>query len=196
MEKKLASPSRIQTWYAWYVVVVLMIAYISSFIDRQILSLLVEDIQRDMKINDFQISLLMGISFALFYTLLGLPIGRLADRYSRRNIIMAGVFVWSLMTAACGLVRTYFQFFLARVGVGVGEAALSPAAYPLIADYFPPQRLATALSVYSMGIYIGSGLAFLVGGRVAGWAAELASAVQFLSGSGWRLLLVLVSGYW
>ena len=137
----------------WYTVFVLMLAYVSSFIDRQILSLLVGPLKRDLLLSDTQVSVLMGLSFALFYTLLGIPIGRLADRTNRRNIIIVGIGVWSLMTAVCGLARTYTQFFLARVGVGVGEATLSPAAYSMLADEFPTEKLATAISVYSAGIY-------------------------------------------
>lgn len=159
------------SFYAWYVVSILTLAYISSFLDRQILSLMVDDIRRDMKISEFQISLLMGFSFALFYTLLGLPIGRLADRYNRRNIIIWGIVIWSFMTGACGLVRNYGQFFLARVGVGIGEATLSPTAYSMITDYFPKHKLATALSVYAMGIYLGSGLALVIGGQAYQLAA-------------------------
>ena len=113
--------------------------------------------------SDTQISLLHGLAFALLYTLLGLPIGRLADRYNRKLIIATGIFLWSIMTATCGLAQRYAHLFLSRIGVGVGEAALSPAAYSLIADYFERERRATALSVYSMGIYIGSGIAFLLG---------------------------------
>ena len=157
--------------YAWYVVGVLTLVYIFSFIDRQILSLLVRPIRRDLGISDFQMSLLMGFSFALFYTFFGLPLGRLADSRSRRTIIAVGFAVWSVMTAACGLARNFFQMLLLRMGVGVGEAALSPAAYSMITDYFPPKRRATAISVYSMGIYIGSGLAFIVGGLVSGAAS-------------------------
>ena len=153
---------------AWYVVFVLMLAYVSSFIDRQILSLLVGPIKRDMKLSDTEVSFLMGLSFAIFYTVLGIPIGRLADRKNRRTIIMVGVAFWSLMTALCGGVKTYPQFFLARIGVGVGEATLSPAAYSMITDYFPKEKLATALSVYSMGIYLGSGFAILIGAALVG----------------------------
>lgn len=152
--------------YPWFVVAILMIAYVFSFIDRQILNLLVGPIRRDLGINDTQMSLLMGFSFAIFYTILGIPLGRLADSRSRRGLIAAGVIVWSVMTALCGIAKHYWQLFLFRVGVGVGEAALSPAAYSMIADYFPPSRRATAMSVYSMGIFIGSGLAFLLGGLV------------------------------
>jgi len=156
--------------YPWLVVGILMMAYVLSFIDRQILNLLVGPIRRDLGINDTQMSLLMGFSFAIFYTILGIPLGRLADRWNRSRLIAAGVVVWSVMTALCGLAQTYWQLFLFRMGVGVGEAALSPAAYSMIADYFPPERRATAISVYSMGIYLGSGIAFLLGGLVIQFA--------------------------
>jgi len=151
---------------AWYAVAVLAIAYIFSFIDRQILSLLVAPIRRDLHISDTQMSLLMGISFALFYCLFGFPIGRMADSRSRRNIITAGVFTWSLFTAGCGLAASYLQMFVMRVGVGVGEAALSPPAYSLMADSFPPRRRPLALSVYGMGMFIGAGLALVLGGII------------------------------
>jgi MFS family permease len=158
--------------YAWYVVGVLTFVYIFSFIDRQILNLLVRPIRRDLGISDTQMSLLMGLSFAVFYTLFGIPLGRLADSKSRRTIIAGGFALWSLFTAGCGLARNFGQMLLLRMGVGVGEAALSPAAYSIITDYFPPQRRATAISVYSMGIYLGSGLAFIIGGTVAGLASQ------------------------
>jgi MFS family permease len=152
--------------YAWYAVFVLTLANISSFIDRQILSLLVKPIKHDLHLSDTQMSLLMGLSFALFYTIFGMFIGRLADRNSRRNIIIAGISVWSLMTTMCAGVGTYFQFFTARMGVGVGEATLSPSAYSMIADLFPKKRLATALSVFSLGVFLGSGLAMLIGSGI------------------------------
>ena len=152
--------------YAWVVVAILMVAYVFSFIDRQILSLLVGPIRRDLGISDTGMSLLMGLSFALFYSLLGIPLGRLADARSRRGLIMAGVAFWSLMTALCGAARNYWQLFLCRIGVGVGEAALSPAAYSMIADYFPPHRRGFAMGVYSAGITLGSGIALLLGGLI------------------------------
>lgn len=157
---------------AWATVAILMVAYVLSFIDRQILNLLVAPIRRDLLISDTQMSLLMGLSFALFYTVCGIPLGRLADTRSRRGLIAIGVLFWSAATAACGMARLYWQFLICRIGVGVGEAALSPAAYSLIADSFPAERRATAISVYSMGVYLGSGLAFLFGGLVI----QLASA--------------------
>jgi MFS family permease len=160
--------------YAWFVVAILMVAYVFSFIDRQILNLLVGPIRRDLGISDTQMSLLMGFSFAIFYTILGIPLGRLADSRSRRGLIAAGVVLWSVMTALCGTAKVYWQMFLYRIGVGVGEAALSPAAYSMIADYFPPEKRSTAISVYGMGIYLGSAIAFVVGGLV----------IQFVSKQG------------
>src|SRR5262249_1865176 len=143
-----------------------MVCYALSLIDRQILSLLVAPMKRDLQINDTRIGLLQGLSFALFYTLAGLPLGKLADAHSRRKIITAGIVAWSLMTAACSLARNFWSLFFTRIGVGVGEAALSPAAFSLIADAFPTSQLGLALSVYSMGIYLGSGIAMIVGGSV------------------------------
>jgi MFS family permease len=162
LNKQEPAPAQ-STGYAWYVLIILMIAYISSFIDRQILNLLVEPIKKDLKIDDTAVSLLQGFSFALFYTLLGIPIGRLADSFSRKWIISLGIGVWSFMTIYCGMARNYGQLLLGRIGVGVGEAALTPAAYSMIADLFPKNKLAFAMSVYSMGIYIGSGLSFVLG---------------------------------
>lgn len=150
----------------WYAVGVLLIAYTLSFIDRTILALLVGPIKADLELSDTQVSLLIGLAFALFYTLMGLPIGRLADQYSRRWIMAVGIFFWSLMTAACGLARSFWTLFAARVGVGIGEATLSPSAYSMIADYFEASKLSRALAVYSTGVYIGAGLAFIIGGYV------------------------------
>lgn len=148
--------------YAWYVVAVLMLAYISSFIDRQVLTLLVKPLKRDFNITDTQYGLLVGLSFAIFYTFLGIPIGRMADRQNRKKIIVWGIAIWSIMTALCGVTHTYSQLFLARIGVGIGEAALSPAAYSLITDLFPRSKLGTALGIYNIGVYLGSGLSILL----------------------------------
>ena len=151
---------------AWYSVSVLMLMYIFSFIDRTTISLIVEPMKRDLHISDTQIGMLQGLAFALLYTFLGLPIARLSDRYSRRGIIAAGVFIWSIMATLCGLARTAMQLFIARIGVGVGEAALSPAAYSIITDSFPRSKLGRAFGFYNIGITIGAGIAFLVGGIV------------------------------
>ncbi|MGH7817376.1 MAG: spinster family MFS transporter [Candidatus Binatia bacterium] len=180
--------------YAWYVVVVLMVAYVFSFVDRQILSLLVQPIRRDLEISDTQMSLLLGFSFAVFYSFFGILLGRLADSRSRRTIIVIGFSLWSLMTAGCGLARNFVQMLLLRMGVGVGEATLSPAAYSLIADYFPPERRATALGVYSIAIYLGSGFAFLLGGLVLGLATgqELWSLPILGPTQPWRVVFFVV----
>ena len=141
-----------------------MLAMLVSFVDRQVITLLVQPIRQDLGINDTQISLLMGFAFAIFYVLMGVPIARLSDRYNRRNIIAAGIFLWSLATAACGLAKNFTHLFLARIGVGVGEATLTPAAYSMIADYFPKEKLGRALGVYSTGVYLGAGVATVAGG--------------------------------
>jgi MFS family permease len=152
--------------YAWYVVAVLTLANTSAFIDRQILGLLVAPIRRDLGITDTQMGVLYGLAFAVFYTLLGIPLGRAADRASRRVIIGIGILGWSVMTVLCGVARSYDQLLLARFGVAIGEAALAAPALSLIADYFAPDRRASALSVYALGIYLGAGLANLVGGAL------------------------------
>jgi MFS family permease len=173
---------------------VLTLAYVFSFIDRQILSLLVEPIQRDLAISDKKLSLLMGPSFAVFYTLFGIPLGRLADTRNRRNLVAAGIAFWSLMTAACGVTRTFWQLALGRMGVGVGEATLSPSAYSLISDYFRPERRSTAMGVYSMGIYLGSGLSFILGGLVVKFALEQESIILPVVGPirSWQMVFLYV----
>lgn len=151
---------------AWGIVAALFVAYIFSFIDRMIIGLLVEPIKADMGLTDTQISLLQGMAFALFFTIAGLPIGRLIDRAPRMPVVAAGIAVWSVMTALCGTVTSYWQFFAARMGVGVGEAVLSPAAYSIISDSFPRRRLGLAMGVYGLGSAIGAGLAFMIGAVV------------------------------
>ena len=148
-------------------VLVLMVAYIFSYIDRQILAMLVGPIKADLGVTDFELSLLNGLAFAVCFTVLGVwPVGQWADRGNRRNLAAAGVFLWSLMTAVCGRVTSYAGLFVARVGVGVGEATLAPAAYSMIADYVPPARRGRALGLFSMGIYFGIGVAIMVTGLV------------------------------
>jgi MFS family permease len=150
--------------YSWYVVFVLMACYALAFVDRQILSLLVDPIKADLGINDTQFGLLQGLAFALFYTFVGLFLANLSDRKNRVKIIAVGIAFWSVMTALCGLSKTYLQLFAARTGVAAGEAALSPAAYSIIGDYFPKQKIGKAMSVYTAGVFLGSGLAFILGG--------------------------------
>jgi MFS family permease len=179
---------------AWCAVVLLLLLYVLSFVDRQVINLMVAPIRAEFAIGDFGASLLMGFGFAVFYTFFGIPIARLADTRSRRAIVAAGLAVWSAMTAACGFARTYTQLILARMGVGVGEAALSPSAYSSIADAFPPQRRGAAMGVYSMGSYLGSGLAFLLGGYLIGFVGEDRLHEIPLVGTvhSWQLVFLLV----
>ncbi|NIB41459.1 MFS transporter [Pseudomaricurvus alkylphenolicus] len=144
----------------------LFTAYVLSFLDRQVLSLLVGPIRDQFGISDFQFSLLQGAGFAVIYTIAGLPLGRMADRYSRRVIIMGSVFSWSLATVICGVSKSYSQLFLARMAVGVGEAGLTPSAYSIITDSFRPNLLGYALSFYKVGVTVGGGLALVIGGAL------------------------------
>ena len=180
--------------YAWYVVVLCMIAYIFSFVDRQILALLIEPIRADLEISDTQFSLLSGLAFSLFYAFMGVPIARLADSRSRPAIIAAGIFLWSLATAATGLVKSFWHIFTARMAVGVGEAALSPAAYSMIRDLFPTEKLGRALAVYSIGSFIGGGLAFLIGGAVISALSDMQSIAVPLIGDmrPWQITFLVV----
>ena len=158
--------------YAWYVVGILMLANISGFLDRLILSLLVQPIRRDLGLTLTEMSYLIGLPFAVFFTLVGIPLARMADSGNRRNIIFGGVTLWSLATAVCGLAGTFGKLLLARVGVGIGEAALQAPATSLIADYFDREKLSRAMGVYSMGIFLGSGLAYFIGGWIVGLVSQ------------------------
>ena len=143
---------------------VLLLAYILSFVDRNVMAVLIGPIREDFAISDFQYSLLHGFAFSMFYIVLGLPIARLADSRSRTLIITLGVLFWSAMTCVCGLARSFAGLFVMRAGVGIGEAALSPPAYSLLSDYFSPAALPRALAVYTLGITVGGGLAYMIGG--------------------------------
>ena len=180
--------------YAWYVTGVLTLCYMLSFVDRQILSLLVGPIKRDLAISDTRVGLLQGLAFALFYTLAGLPIGRLVDSRNRRNLVMAGIAVWSMFTSGCSAARSFSSLFLARIGVGVGEATLNPSAFSLIADYFPRERLSTALSVFYLGALMGSGLAFAVGGTIVDAVTKVGIVDLPVLGvtAAWRLTFLAV----
>jgi predicted MFS family arabinose efflux permease len=158
--------------YARYALALLLVVYVFNFVDRTILTILLEDIKTELELSDTYLGFLSGIAFALFYTVAGIPIARWADRGSRRTIIALACLVWSGMTAVTGLARNFGELALARVGVGVGEAGCSPPAHSLISDYFPPERRATALSIYALGIPIGAAFGNLVGGWLGaeiGW---------------------------
>jgi len=152
--------------YARYVLGVLTLVYVFNFLDRQIVSILAERIKDDLGISDAQIGFLYGTAFAVFYAVFGIPLGRLADVWDRRRLIAIGLAFWSTATALSGFARTFGQLAAARIGVGVGEASASPAAFSLLSDVFPPARRATALAIYSSGIYIGAGLGLGLGGLI------------------------------
>ena len=158
--------------YRWYVLALLALTYAFSVMDRQILSILLEDLRAEFTLTDTQLGLLSGIAFALFYSTLGIPIARLADRYHRVNIVSTAVAVWSVVTACCGLVTSFMQLFLARIGVGIGEAGGGPPSHSLVSDYFEPERRSIAISVYSLGTSVGGLFGLVLGGFVAehyGW---------------------------
>lgn len=177
--------------YSWTVVGVLTLCYALSFVDRQVLSLLVTPIKADLNLSDTQFSILHGLAFALFYTFFGIFIGALADRKRRTFIISIGVGAWSLMTMACGFAQNFIQLFAARAGVAVGEASLSPAAYSLIGDYFKPTLRGRAMSVYSTGLYLGGGLAFLIGGFLLALIPAEASFGP-ITLKAWQMVLISV----
>ena len=174
--------------YRRYVLLMLTGVYVFNFIDRQILVILQESVKKELLLSDTQLGILTGFAFAVFYVILGLPIARWADRYSRRNIITLSLALWSAMTAISGMAQNYLQLLLARIGVGVGEAGGSPPAHSMISDYFPEEKRATALSVYSVGIYIGVLIGYLSGGwidefwgwRLAFWAVGIPGVVYAL----------------
>lgn len=158
--------------YEHYILVVLVVTYSINFMDRQILNILLPLIKAEILLTDTQLGLLSGIAFALFYSTLGLPIARWADRANRVKIISLAIGLWSIMTALSGTVTSFFQLFIARIGVGVGEAGCTPPAHSLISDYFPKERRSTAMSIYSLGIPIGSVMGLILGGWIGqlyGW---------------------------
>lgn len=178
----------------WYALAVLFLAYALSFVDRTIVSLLVGPIRADLHVSDTQVSLLHGFAFAILYTLVGIPVARLADRGSRRNIVAVSAAVWSLTCAGCGLARNFSQLFLGRIGVGIGEAGLSPAAYSMLADLFPQTRLGLALSIYTSAVYIGAGSSLIIGGAVIASAVQMPPLVFPLIGviHPWQLTFFVV----
>lgn len=154
------------TPYAWYVLILLVIVYVLNFIDRSILTILAPDIKKDLNIGDEEIGFLYGTAFGVFYSLFGIPLGRLADGWRRVSLLTIGLTVWSAMTAVSGFSQNLTQLALARVGVGVGEATAGPCAYSLISDWFPKRQRATALAIYASGLYIGGGIALPIGASV------------------------------
>lgn len=163
-----ARPEPKATGYSWYVLSVLVVVYILNFIDRQIISILAVDIKADLGLSDGDMGFLGGAAFAVFYALFGIPLGRLADNWSRVKLLSIGLTLWSAMTAASGFAYNQLTLTLARMGVGVGEATASPTAYSLISDYFPKRQKATALAIYSSGLYLGGGVSLFIGAMIVG----------------------------
>ena len=160
----LAAEEEISPGYANYVLGVLLTVNIINFVDRQVLSIFIGPIKAEFGVSDTAMGFLVGFAFALFYTFAGIPIARLADRSTRRTIIAIGIALWSAMTVASGLARSFVHLAVARVFVGVGEAAASPPSHSLLSDYFPVNRRATAIGIYASGVYLGSAIAYLFGG--------------------------------
>ncbi|HEX5067156.1 MAG TPA: MFS transporter, partial [Myxococcota bacterium] len=188
-----ASPAAPSPSYSRYVLGVLVVVYVLNFLDRQIISILAEDIKADLGIDDAQIGFLYGTAFAVFYALFGIPLGRLADVWNRRTLIATGLAFWSLMTAVSGLARTFPQLAAARIGVGVGEASATPAAFSMLADSFPARLRATVLAIYSSGIYVGAGLGLAIGGQIVDrWNAAWPSGDAPFGLAGWQAAYLAV----
>jgi len=152
--------------YSWYVLFVLVLVYVFNFVDRQILSILNEDIKADLGLSDAHMGFLFGTAFAMFYAIFGIPLGRFADIWVRKNMISIGLMFWSLMTVLSGTAKGFGSLAAYRIGVGIGESSASPAAFSMLGDYFPPRLRATAVAIYSSGVYIGAGVGMLIGGQV------------------------------
>lgn len=180
---------------AWYAVFLLSLAYVLSYLDRIVINLLVVPIQADLGINDTQFGMLQSLAFGIFYTLMALPLGRLADSRDRRMIVAGGITLFSLFTVLSGFARTYGQLFCARIGVGVGEASLTPAAYSILSDYFPPERLGRAIGVFTMSAFVGTGLAYIGGGAVIDWLTRFGSvevALFDVTLAPWQMAFIIV----
>ena len=189
-----ASPPWPKPSTAWRLTLLLMLAYVVSFLDRFVISLLIEPIKASMALTDLQIGLLLGPAFAIFYLTLGIPIGWYADRAPRRRIIASGIALWSAMTAMCGLAASFWPLFLARIGVGVGEATLAPCAVPMLSDSFRPEERARPISVYMSGSFIGGAASFLFGGLLIAAVDRVAPVTLPFVGSleTWQMVFIIV----
>jgi MFS family permease len=179
---------------AWYVVLLLMCAQIFSYIDRFLPSLMLAPIKADLDLTDFQLGLMLGPAFGLFYVFIGVPIGWLADRYSRRALLATGITIWCSMTAAAGFARSYIPLLITRFGVGLGEATVAPCSVSLISDYFDRDRRPRAISLFMAGTFLGAGCAFLLGGPVVHWIGQLTPWVipGFGEMRSWQMAFLIV----
>ena len=179
--------------YSWYALFVLVIVYVINFVDRQLLTILAVDIKHDLGISDAQFGFLYGTAFGVFYALFGIPLGKLADRITRTRLLAIGLTLWSTMTAFSGMSRGFWQLGAARVGVGVGEATAGPCSYSLLSDYFPAHRRATAIAIFSSGIYMGGGLSLYLGTAIAGsWNASFPIGTRPFGLAGWQAAFLAV----
>jgi MFS family permease len=187
-----AADRSVSTAYPWLVTAILAVAYAVAFIDRQVLNLLVDPIRTSLDLSDVQISLLQGLAFIVAYSVMGMVFGRMADRHHRRNLLIAAVIIWSLCTVSCALPRHFLGFFAARAGIGAAEAALLPASWSLLADYFERERLPRAMSFFVLGPFVGGGLALIFGG-LAVRALSQPGGTDWLGGiEPWRAAFICV----
>ena len=180
---------------AWWALILLTASYTFSFVDRQIINLLVDPIRADLSLSDSEVSFLQGLAFVMPYVLLSIPIGRIVDRANRIRVLIIGILVWTVSCVSCGLARNFWQLGLARVGVGAGEASVTPASWSLLADYFPEEKRALPVSLFLMGPYLGAGLSLILGAEVIAWASGLGTVSLPFVGSlaPWQLTFMLVA---
>ena len=192
MSKPAESATKTGGWYAHYVLFVLVLVYIFNFIDRQILSILAEDIKADLGIGDAEMGFLYGTVFAVFYAVFGIPLARFADVWNRRSLVSVGLAFWSLMTAASGFARSFATLAACRIGVGIGEASASPAAYSMLSDYYPPRLRATVIAIYAAGVYIGAGIGIFLGGYILEWWSTTYPVDPPFGLKGWQVAFMAV----
>ena len=183
---------------AWWALLLLTATYTFSFIDRQIINLLVDPIRTDLSLSDSQVSFLQGLAFVLPYVILSIPMGRIVDRANRIRVLVVGILFWTISCVSCGLAKNFWQLGVARMGVGAGEASVTPASWSLLADYFPEDKRALPVSIFLMGPYLGAGLSLILGAEVVGWASGLESIELPLIGAvaPWQLTFMLVALSW
>jgi MFS family permease len=189
------SEHRVGSSAAWWALLLLTATYTFSFIDRQIINLLVDPIRADLSLSDSQVSFLQGLAFVLPYVILSIPLGRIVDRANRIRVLVFGILIWTVSCVTCGLAKNFWQLGVARMGVGAGEASVTPASWSLLADYFPEDRRALPVSIFLMGPYLGAGLSLILGAEVVGWASGLGSIELPVIGAlaPWQLTFMLVA---
>ena len=191
----MTNEDRVGSSAAWWALVLLTATYTFSFIDRQIINLLVDPIRADLSLSDSQVSFLQGLAFVLPYVILSIPLGRIVDRANRIRVLVIGILVWTISCVTCGLAKNFWQLGVARMGVGAGEASVTPASWSLLADYFPENKRALPVSIFLMGPYLGAGLSLILGAEVVGWASGLGVIKLPMVGAlaPWQITFMLVS---